>query len=132
MPQSHVSHNTTLPTLRQLVSHTGMGSWVARMCDVPEENTMTTAPEPGKKAAPDKGPDAAPTPEGAPGVLSLLPMAVLVAVVGTAVRIAVLNGIAAVNEQELWDQLTAWDSKYYLEIARVGYFDADIHTGAGL
>lgn len=128
MPQSHVSHNTTLPTLRQLVSHTGMGSWVARMCDVPEENTMTTAPEPGKKAAPDKGPDAAPTPEGAPGVLSLLPMAVLVAVVGTAVRIAVLNGIAAVNEQELWDQLTAWDSKYYLEIARVGYFDADIHT----
>ena len=43
-------------------------------------------------------------------------------------RIGVLRLLSSVHERELWDQLLAWDAKYYLEIARVGYFDADITT----
>lgn len=93
-----------------------------------EENSTKTTQDPGEEPAADSGRAADASPAGTQGALSLVPLATLVAVVGTAVRIAVLNVIAAVNGQELWDRLTTWDSKYYLEIARVGYFGADIHT----
>lgn len=98
------------------------------MFGVHEENPTKTAPKPRADTAVEGASTTAVSPAGVPGVLSLLPVAVLIAVVGAAVRIAVLSVIAAVNEQELWDRLTAWDSKYYLEIARAGYFDADVHT----
>lgn len=93
-----------------------------------EENSTKTTQEPGDELTADSGRAAGASPAGTHRALSLVPLATLVAVVGTAVRIAVLNVIAAVNDQQLWDRLTSWDSKYYLEIARVGYFDADIHT----
>lgn len=128
MPQSHVSHNTTLPILWQLISHIGMTLGVARMCGVHEEKSTTTTPEPGADAPEGSVSPAAASSAGTQRGVSLLPLSLLVAVVGAAVRIAVLSGIAAVNGQELWDRLTAWDAKYYLEIARSGYFDADIRT----
>ncbi|MEM5986673.1 mannosyltransferase family protein [Corynebacterium hesseae] len=93
-----------------------------------EENSTKTTQDPGDELTADSGRASDASPAGTHRALSLVPLATLVAVVGTAVRIAVLNVIAAVNDQELWDRLTSWDSKYYLEIARVGYFDADIHT----
>ena len=65
--------------------------------------------------------DASPQPRSA-----FIVSAVAVAVIGAAVRIGVLNLLSAVNDSELWDQLLAWDAKYYLEIASVGYFEADI------
>lgn len=93
-----------------------------------EENSTKTTQDPGDELTADSGRASDASPAGTHRALSLVPLATLVAVVGTAVRIAVLNVIAAVNDQELWDRLTSWDSKYYLEIARVGYFDADIRT----
>ena len=128
MPQSHVSHNTTLLIVRQLISHIGTWCGVDRMCGVHEENSTKTRPEPRADTAVEGTLSAAASPAGVQGRLALLSVAVLVAVVGTAVRITVLSVIAGANEQELWDRLTAWDSKYYLEIARAGYFDADINT----
>lgn len=65
--------------------------------------------------------DASPQPRSA-----FIVSAVAVAVIGAAVRIGVLRLLSAVNDRELWDQLLAWDAKYYLEIASVGYFEADI------
>ena len=146
MPQSHVSHNTTLLTLWQPVSHIGIWVRVVKMSSVNEEQLELREPEseshPALVDAPSEPlPQADKRGEGQDegqteghGVTSgyghsaLILPAVAVAVIGAAVRIGVLRLVSSVHERELWDQLLAWDAKYYLEIARVGYFDADITT----
>ena len=54
--------------------------------------------------------------------------AALVALIGAAVRVGVLAAVAAVQDDKLWGLLNKWDAKHYVEIARGGYFGADIST----
>lgn len=50
----------------------------------------------------------------------------LIAVLGNLLRIGVLAIFAQANEDNLGGLLTKWDAKYYTEIARAGYFGADV------
>ena len=59
---------------------------------------------------------------------SLWAPAALVALIGAAVRVGVLATVAAVQDDKLWGLLNKWDAKHYVEIARGGYFGADIST----
>lgn len=52
--------------------------------------------------------------------------ALAVVALGTFVRVLVLAAMALANGQSLFGLLTKWDARYYTEIARVGYFEADI------
>ena len=54
--------------------------------------------------------------------------AALVALIGAAVRVGMLATVAAVQDDKLWGLLNKWDAKHYVEIARGGYFGADIST----
>ncbi|MFW9113491.1 mannosyltransferase family protein [Corynebacterium striatum] len=51
-----------------------------------------------------------------------------VGVLGNILRIAVLAMFAKANDDNLWGLLNKWDAVYYTEIARAGYFNADIAT----
>ncbi|MDU7511441.1 MAG: mannosyltransferase family protein, partial [Corynebacterium sp.] len=59
---------------------------------------------------------------------SLWAPAALVALIGAAVRVGMLATVAAVQDDKLWGLLNKWDAKHYVEIARGGYFGADIST----
>ena len=158
MPQCHVSHNTAPLTLWQPISHVGIWVGVVTMFIVTEEKLDLNAAESERESAlvgtpPElhpgdedcgveqrdgqggehgegEGEERAEKGEATFGFgyIALILPAVAVAVIGAAVRIGVLRLLSSVHERELWDQLLAWDAKYYLEIARVGYFDADITT----
>ncbi|MGP5497630.1 hypothetical protein [Corynebacterium flavescens] len=54
--------------------------------------------------------------------------ALVVVAVGTFVRVLVLGVLARANGESLAGLLGKWDARYYTEIARVGYFHADIPT----
>ena len=43
-------------------------------------------------------------------------------------RVGVLAAVAAAQDDKLWGLLNKWDAKHYVEIARGGYFGADIST----
>lgn len=66
------------------------------------------------------------TGRSAPRAPRIALVSLVIAVLGAAIRIAVLEVLAAANGQELWNQLLAWDAEYYVAIARAGYLDADI------
>ncbi|WJZ07170.1 Mannosyltransferase (PIG-V) [Corynebacterium glaucum] len=51
----------------------------------------------------------------------------LITFAGSAIRLLFLALMAAANGTSLADELGAWDTEYYLAIAKDGYFDADIH-----
>lgn len=51
----------------------------------------------------------------------------LVTFAGSAIRLLFLSVMAHANQTTLADELGAWDTEYYLAIAKDGYFDADIH-----
>ena len=59
---------------------------------------------------------------------SLWAPAALVALLGAALRVGVLAAVAVVQDDSLWGLLNKWDAKHYVEIARGGYFGADIST----
>ena len=59
---------------------------------------------------------------------SLWAPAALVALIGAALRVGVLAAVAAAQDDKLWGLLNKWDAKHYVEIARGGYFGADIST----
>lgn len=48
---------------------------------------------------------------------------------GSALRLGVLAGIGAANDERLGDLLNKWDAEYYTQIAAHGYFDAQIAGG---
>ncbi|AQQ14642.1 Mannosyltransferase (PIG-V) [Corynebacterium glaucum] len=51
----------------------------------------------------------------------------LITFAGSAIRLLFLSVMAHANQTTLADELGAWDTEYYLAIAKDGYFDADIH-----
>ena len=59
---------------------------------------------------------------------SLWAPAALVALLGAALRVGVLAAVAVAQDDSLWGLLNKWDAKHYVEIARGGYFGADIST----
>ena len=59
---------------------------------------------------------------------SLWAPAALVALLGAALRVGVLAAVAVAQDDSLWGLLNKWDAKQYVEIARGGYFGADIST----
>lgn len=59
---------------------------------------------------------------------SFIGSAALIFLVGSALRLVVLDLVGRANDQQLGALLTSWDAKYYLAIARDGYFDAAIAT----
>ncbi|MDO5031835.1 mannosyltransferase family protein [Corynebacterium sp.] len=52
--------------------------------------------------------------------------ATLIAVLGSALRVGVLAIFARANQDSLWGLLNKWDAQYYTEIARAGYFGAEV------
>ncbi|GAB2502667.1 Mannosyltransferase (PIG-V) [Corynebacterium atrinae] len=60
--------------------------------------------------------------------LSFISSAALIFLVGSALRVVVLGLVGRANEEKLTDLLTSWDAKYYLDIARDGYFNSATNT----